>query len=42
MHSYRVEKRAVRKIQQFSDSESFRRWLTDTIFGLTHKDAPAA
>ncbi len=27
--------------KQFSDNESFRRWLTDTIFGLTYEDAPA-
>ena len=23
--------------KQFSDNESFRRWLTDTIFGLTYE-----
>lgn len=23
--------------KQFSDSESFRRWLTDTVFELTYK-----
>jgi type I restriction enzyme R subunit len=22
--------------KQFSDNESFRRWLTDTVFGLTY------
>jgi type I restriction enzyme R subunit len=27
--------------KQFSDNESFRRWLTDTIFGLTY-EGPAA
>ena len=26
--------------KQFSDNESFRRWLTDTVFGLTY-GAPA-
>jgi type I restriction enzyme, R subunit len=24
--------------KQFSDNESFRRWLTDTIFGLTYEN----
>ncbi len=24
--------------KQFQDNESFRRWLTDTVFGLTYKD----
>jgi len=30
--------------KQFSDNDSFRRWLTDTIFGLTYMSAegPAA
>ena len=23
--------------KQFQDNESFRRWLTDTIFGLTYE-----
>jgi type I restriction enzyme, R subunit len=23
--------------KQFSDNESFRRWLTDTVFGLTYE-----
>ncbi|HET8874960.1 MAG TPA: hypothetical protein VFO53_01415 [Casimicrobiaceae bacterium] len=27
--------------RQFMDNESFRRWLTDTVFGLTY-DAAAA
>jgi len=27
--------------KQFMDNESFRRWLTDTVFGLTY-DRPAA
>lgn len=28
---------------QFSDNESFRRWLSDTIFGVTYEsDAPSA
>ena len=27
--------------KQFSDNESFRRWLTDTVFGLTYQ-RPAA
>jgi type I restriction enzyme, R subunit len=26
--------------KQFSDNESFRRWLTDTIFSMTY-DAPS-
>lgn len=25
--------------RQFSDNESFRRWLTDTVFGLTYTSA---
>lgn len=28
--------------KQFSDNESFRRWLTDTIFNLTYKEPGAA
>ena len=28
--------------KQFSDNEAFRRWLTDTIFNLTYRDAPPA
>lgn len=24
-------------LKQFSDNESFRKWLTDTIFGMTYK-----
>jgi type I restriction enzyme R subunit len=28
--------------KQFSDNESFRRWLTDTIFGLTYERTGAA
>jgi len=24
--------------KQFSDNESFKRWLTDTIFGLTYDE----
>ncbi len=31
----------VRLIEQFMDNESFRRWLTDTVFGLTYEQ-PAA
>ena len=27
--------------KQFSDNEGFRRWLTDTVFGLTY-DRPEA
>ena len=27
--------------RQFSDNESFRRWLSDTIFGLTYHAATA-
>jgi type I restriction enzyme R subunit len=23
--------------RQFSDNESFRRWLTDTVFGMTYE-----
>jgi type I restriction enzyme, R subunit len=26
--------------KQFSDNEGFRRWLTDTVFGLTY-ESPA-
>jgi type I restriction enzyme R subunit len=28
--------------KQFMDNESFRRWLTDTVFGLTYEAPPAA
>jgi type I restriction enzyme, R subunit len=28
--------------KQFMDNESFRRWLTDTIFGLTYEAGPEA
>jgi type I restriction enzyme, R subunit len=28
--------------KQFSDNESFRRWLTDTVFALTYKQQPGA
>jgi type I restriction enzyme R subunit len=28
--------------KQFMDNESFRRWLTETIFGLTYEEAAAA
>jgi len=27
--------------KQFSDNESFRRWLTDTVFALTYSTAPS-
>jgi len=27
--------------KQFSDNESFRRWLTDTVFALTYQERPA-
>jgi type I restriction enzyme R subunit len=27
--------------KQFSDDESFRKWLTDTVFGLTY-DSPGS
>ncbi len=27
--------------KQFTDNESFRRWLTDTIFGLTYRRSEA-
>jgi type I restriction enzyme R subunit len=27
--------------KQFSDNEGFRRWLTDTVFGLTYSDGAA-
>lgn len=26
------------RFKQFSDNESFRRWLTDTIFAITYQD----
>jgi type I restriction enzyme R subunit len=29
-------------LRQFMDNESFRRLVTDTVFGLTYGDAPAA
>jgi type I restriction enzyme R subunit len=25
--------------KQFSDNESFRRWLADTVFGMTYENA---
>jgi len=25
--------------KQFSDNESFRRWLTDTVFALTYSES---
>lgn len=28
--------------KQFTDNESFRRWLTDTVFGLTESQQPHA
>jgi len=28
--------------KQFSDNESFRRWLTDTVFLLTYDGPPSA
>ena len=28
--------------KQFSDNESFRRWLGDMVFGMTYTDAPGA
>ena len=28
--------------KQFSDNESFRRWLTDTVFGLTYEKKAAS
>jgi type I restriction enzyme R subunit len=28
--------------KQFSDNDSFRRWLTDTVFALTYKEPGAA
>ena len=27
--------------KQFMDNESFRRWMTDTVFGLTYSEARA-
>ena len=27
--------------KQFSDNESFRRWLTETVFAITYKPAEA-
>jgi type I restriction enzyme R subunit len=27
--------------KQFMDNESFRRWMTDTVFGLTYQPAGA-
>ena len=28
----------IELFKQFSDSESFRRWLTDTVFALTNSE----
>ena len=28
--------------KQFMDNESFKRWMTDTVFGLTYRRAEAA
>jgi len=28
--------------KQFSDNESFRRWLTDTVFALTYSEPGSA
>ena len=28
--------------KQFMDNESFRRWLTDTVFGLTYQAPPSS
>ena len=28
--------------KQFADNESFRRWMTDTVFRLTYDGPPAA
>lgn len=27
--------------KQFSDNEGFKRWLTDTVFGITYNDDAA-
>jgi type I restriction enzyme R subunit len=27
--------------KQLMDNESFRRWMTDTVFGLTYSEDPA-
>lgn len=32
-----VPKDDTELFRQFMDNESFRRWLTDTIFGLTYE-----
>jgi hypothetical protein len=40
MDSYRVEKRAAVAVQ-FSDKESFRKWMTEMVFGLTYERAGA-
>jgi type I restriction enzyme R subunit len=29
-------------LKQLVDNESFRRWLTDTVFGLTYESPSAA
>ena len=31
-----VLKDGTELFKQFMDNESFRRWLTDTVFGITH------
>jgi type I restriction enzyme R subunit len=36
-----VLKDDVELFKQFSDNESFRRWLTDTIFALTYDQKAA-
>jgi type I restriction enzyme R subunit len=28
--------------KQFMDNESFRRWMTDTVFGLTYEESMAS
>jgi hypothetical protein len=35
-----VLKDDTRLFKQFSDNESFRRWLTDTIFSITYDTPP--
>ncbi|WP_447601061.1 hypothetical protein [Nitrospira sp. Nam80] len=42
MNSYRVEKKAAvlkddtELFKRFMDNESFKRWITDTVFNLTY------
>ncbi len=34
-------KDATERFKQFSDHNGFKRWLSDTIFGMTYQDTAA-